>query len=147
MLTKIALQTVEINKNDDQNLAATPRDSPAVRAARFMACHPYKFFFGTLGLTLAISVLAGSAGLEVSLDSKGWRSRNTLIAQREMQNEIVVRFKDELFEGKCFKSLASQSSVAQSTFRLVLVNYISKFETEILIIFLFLDAGFHSSFI
>ena len=104
---KIALQTVEIHKNDDsQNFALTSvgtiTASPTVRAAKLMARHPYKFFFGILGLTLLISVLAGSAGLDVSLDSKGWRSRNTLIAQREMQNEIVVRFKNELFEGKLF---------------------------------------------
>ena len=84
------------HSNTDKN----GHSNTSIKVAKFIARHPYKCFFATLLLTFIITGIAAMSGLEVSIDSTGWRSRNTLIAKREMQNEIIVRFKNELFQGE-----------------------------------------------
>jgi 5-methyltetrahydrofolate--homocysteine methyltransferase len=44
----------------------------------------------------AIGVIVGDFKIEV--DNKGWRSRGTLIANREMQSDLLIRYQNALFE-------------------------------------------------
>jgi predicted RND superfamily exporter protein len=77
----------------------TKRMSIPKKVARFQANHPWKCLIGTL----LVSTLFSAYGIlfsdfEVSVDDKGWRSRGTLIANREMQNDVLRRIKTKLFE-------------------------------------------------
>ena len=90
----------EILHDETQNIISSSKNSPAVKVSKFMALNPYKCFFGTLTLTLLLSFFVVRSEIEVSIDSKGWSSRNTFISKREMQNSIVARFKHDLFEGE-----------------------------------------------
>ena len=92
----------EIFQDESPNMIISARNSPAVIVSKFMARNPYKCFFATLTLTLLMSVFVVRSGIEVSIDSKGWTSRNTLISKREMQNLIVTRYRNDLFEGESY---------------------------------------------
>lgn len=71
----------------------------AGRIARFTARHPLACLLGTLAFATLISALGIILGdFDVSVDNKGWRSRGTLIANREMQNEVLRRYKRDLFK-------------------------------------------------
>jgi len=69
------------------------------RLAKAVARNPIKTLVSTLIATLVISVVAMVGGkFTIEVDNKGWRSRGTLIANREMQNEVLLRAKQELYE-------------------------------------------------
>ena len=72
--------------------------SVAARISRATARHPVRYLIASIIVSIILSVVAFVVGeFEVTVDNKGWRSRGTLIANREMQNDIIVRLKDDLF--------------------------------------------------
>lgn len=75
------------------------RLSIPARIARFVARHPTKCLLGSLILASVVSVIGVVGGkFKIEVDNKGWRSRGTLIANREMQNDIVMRLRNDLFQ-------------------------------------------------
>ena len=69
------------------------------KIARATARNPLKCLLVSLAMTILFSVIAfGLSDFEVSVDNKGWRSRGTVIANREMQNDILRRLKNDLFK-------------------------------------------------
>ncbi len=68
------------------------------RIARTTARNPYKSLLGSIIFSLVFSAIGIIGGnFKVEVDNKGWRSRGTLIANREMQNEVILRTKNDLF--------------------------------------------------
>jgi hypothetical protein len=59
-----------------------------------MKCLIFTLVFATV--LSAIGVIVGDFKIEV--DNKGWRSRGTLIANREMQSDLLTRYQSALFE-------------------------------------------------
>jgi hypothetical protein len=99
-----------INNYDDQPLVgqhSVKNTNPAIKKlpishklAHFTARQPLKVLLGTLTVATIFSVIAVfGPNAEVSFDShKGWRSRGTLIANREMQDEVISAETTRLFE-------------------------------------------------
>lgn len=78
---------------------STTKKPLLVRAARATARNPYKCVFGTLitaTLFSAIGIVVGK--FEIAVDNAGWRSRGTLISNREMQNDLLLQNVAELFQ-------------------------------------------------
>lgn len=68
------------------------------KLSRFTARNPIKCLAFTIVFATvlsAIGVIVGEFTIEV--DNKGWRSRGTLIADREMQNDLLIRNRLALF--------------------------------------------------
>ena len=75
------------------------RLSIPAKMARFTARHPTKCLLGSLIFASIVSVIGVVGGdFKIEVDNKGWRSRGTLIANREMQNDIVLRLRNDLFQ-------------------------------------------------
>ncbi len=75
------------------------KDTIAKRLARFTARRPRTCLVGAIVVTLLFSYIGfGLGDFKIAVDNKGWRSRGTLIANREMQNDVVMRMKKDLFE-------------------------------------------------
>lgn len=73
-------------------------NSLAEKLSRVTARNPLKVLFGTLTLSIVLSAIGVIVGnFKVEVDNKGWRSRGTVIANREMQNEVIERIRDDLF--------------------------------------------------
>lgn len=70
-----------------------------VKIARGTARHPWRVLIGTLIVATTISIIGLVVGnFEIVIDNEGWRSRGTLIAKREIQNDVLSRLKEILFE-------------------------------------------------
>jgi len=64
----------------------------------FLARHPGKCLATALLLSLVISVFVALVGeLKVTTETKGWKSRGTLLSNRQMQDSLVRKFKNDLF--------------------------------------------------
>lgn len=71
----------------------------AIRVARATARNPLKCLIGSIVGALIFSAIALIGGdFKIEVDNKGWRSRGTLIANREMQNDLIRRLKVVLFK-------------------------------------------------
>lgn len=69
------------------------------RIARYTARNPLKCILGSLLFATIISIIGVVGGdFKIEVDNKGWRSRGTVIANREMQNDLILRLKSDLFE-------------------------------------------------
>jgi hypothetical protein len=69
------------------------------KIAHFTARQPLKVLLGTLTVATIFAVItAFGSDLNVSVDNKGWRSRGTVIANREMQLDVILAETTRLFE-------------------------------------------------
>jgi len=69
------------------------------RYARSVARYPKIFLFASLAVATILSAIGLIVGdFSVEVDNKGWRSRGTLIADREMQVELLNLNRKKLFE-------------------------------------------------
>eukprot|EP01083_Nonionella_stella_P013473 37924_1 len=61
------------------------------RLARATARQPKKALLVSFGITVVLSAMGPiiGGGLKLTTDTKGWRSRGTFIANREMQAEVL----------------------------------------------------------
>lgn len=86
----------ESETSDEQSTKT--RMSIPVRMARATARNPKRCLLIAIIVSIILSVIAFGLGeFEVSVDNKGWRSRGTVIANREMQNDLITRLKFDLF--------------------------------------------------
>ncbi len=75
------------------------KDTIAKRLARFTARRPRTCLVGAIVVTLILSYIGfGLGDFKIAVDNEGWRSRGTLIAKREMQNDVLMRMKQALFQ-------------------------------------------------
>jgi hypothetical protein len=69
------------------------------RCARLLAKYPRTFLFASLAVATTLSAIGLIVGdFKVEVDNKGWRSRGTLIADREMQVDLMNLNRKKLFE-------------------------------------------------
>jgi len=69
------------------------------KVARFTARRPRACLSVVLVFSVIMSFIAFHFGdFDITADNKGWRSRGTLIANREMQNDVILRMRQKLFE-------------------------------------------------
>ena len=88
----------EENKNVEDDWNSLSNNSIPVRLSRFTARNPVKCLLGSITAVAIISVIAFVVGnFKIEVDNKGWRSRGTLIAKREMQRQLIRRVKNSLF--------------------------------------------------
>lgn len=98
----------------DDNLSDNPKVSIASRLARYTAINPRKVLVGSLVTVIflsAIGVIVGEFKIEV--DNKGWLSRKTTIANRQMQMDLVNYNRGDLFadtNGSVWEELKSKNS-------------------------------------
>lgn len=93
ILKIIKKDTMVITKND------TEKRTVFEKSARTVARYPRIFLFASLAVATTLSVVGLIAGdFKVEVDNKGWRSRGTLIADREMQVDLMNLNRNELFE-------------------------------------------------
>jgi hypothetical protein len=77
----------------------TDRISILGRTSRATARNPWKCLGGALVVATILSVVGVQlGGFSIEVDNKGWRSRGTLISDREMQAEVVNINRQALFE-------------------------------------------------
>jgi len=71
----------------------------AQRTARATARHPKKIIVASFAVAFILSLIGPivAGGLEITTDTKGWRSRGTLVAKREMQAEVLNLNRFQLF--------------------------------------------------
>ena len=68
------------------------------RISRFIADNPWKFLISSLVIATVFSSVGIVGGeFSVSVDNKGWNSRGTLIANREVQLVVIRRNRRNLF--------------------------------------------------
>lgn len=83
----------EIKQEDE------PKITISQKTARLIARRPIPFLSGAILVTILFSFIGLYFGkFSVAVDNEGWRSRGTLIANREMQNEVLMKMKRDLFE-------------------------------------------------
>lgn len=97
------LGTAAINQNMEKNKSlARIHSNPSSllgKAARVTARKPWKILTINVILVIIISVIAIEIGdFKVQVDNKGWRSRGTLVADREMQVDIMNQNLEKLFQ-------------------------------------------------
>jgi hypothetical protein len=69
------------------------------KIAHFTARQPLKVLLGTLTVATIFSVItAFGSDLDVSIDDRSWKSRGTVIANREMQLDVILSETTRLFE-------------------------------------------------
>lgn len=79
--------------------AVVEYESIAVRVSKVVACNPKKSLSFSLLITSVISFIGLYVGdFKIEVEVGVWESRGTLIATREMQNQLVNLLQDTLFE-------------------------------------------------
>ena len=71
------------------------------RMARIIATHPWKMLIASLVFATILSYIGLVVGdFSVEVDNKGWRSRGTVIGDREMQTDVLRLNRESLFNDK-----------------------------------------------
>ena len=71
------------------------------RSARMIATHPWKMLIASLISANVLSYIGLVVGnFSVEVDDKGWRSRGTVIGDREMQRDVLRINRERLFNDK-----------------------------------------------
>lgn len=80
-----------------------------MKVSRSMAKNPWKFLLGSLVSATALSVIGITVGkFSLAVENDGWRSRQTLIANREIQAHLINNNRNTLFndhDGSAWESL------------------------------------------
>ncbi len=99
MVDTTEVETIEVAEFvDEPKPHPQSRPSIPVRVSKFTARNPARCLLGSLAVATLMSYIAlGFGKFTIEVDNKGWRSRGTTIANREMQNDLVIRLRDDLF--------------------------------------------------
>jgi len=91
-----------------------PEPSVAVRLSKFTARNPRKVLIGSLVSATLLSFIGLYVGkFKIEVDNKGWSSRGTVIADRQMQFDLLNFNKIDLFndeDGSVWKKLQNENS-------------------------------------
>lgn len=83
--------------NDETNYATTAGSVP-VKIAGAMARSPWKFLVGSFLSATVLSVIGMVGGkFSIAVENEGWKSRQTLIANRDMQRTMIMDNQYSLF--------------------------------------------------
>jgi len=99
MFTPIDVKETPNNKSEDANKTEPlKKKSIASKIARWIGRNPRKALAGSFIVSTIFSYIGIVVGnFEIAVDNDGWRSRGTIIANREMQNEVVLMYRNALF--------------------------------------------------
>jgi len=86
------------DKHNTQGVICTTRESIPVKVSRGMARSPWKYFLGSLVSATILSIIGIKVGgFSIAVENTGWRSRQTLIANRDIQANLIVDNQEKLF--------------------------------------------------
>jgi len=84
---------------EHETQGATITRSITVKVAIAMARSPWKFLSGSLLSATVLSIIGLVGGkFSIAVENHGWKSRKTLIANRDMQRTILMENQDLLFD-------------------------------------------------
>jgi hypothetical protein len=93
---------------------APPKISLAVKLSKYTARNPRKVLIGSLVTATFFSFIGlYVGGFKIEVDNKGWLSRKTLVANRQMQNDLVNMNRIDLFDdedGSVWSMLQKENS-------------------------------------
>ncbi len=84
----------------NKNVPAANHQSSVVaeKIASMIVRHSWKWLLGSIAVCLVLTAVVVLAGdVNVTTGTEGWKSRGTLIADRQIQTEIVKTYKNDLF--------------------------------------------------
>lgn len=105
MTKDVKSKTDSFKDNDEKNTMDLNSDFPKAkltvveRTARSIARYPKTYLVASLVIATALSAIGLIAGdFKIEVDNKGWRSRGTLISDREMQVDVLNLNRNKLYE-------------------------------------------------